>query len=203
MIASLIGAGVAAASAIGGAISSANKSAQAKRMLDTQKRENKKWFDMKMAEDYTSRSENQAILNKQRDLLNEQYKRARATNTVAGGTEQQLALQKEAANQTLADNMMNIAVRSSEYRDQAEKDYRTENTRIDNAEIAVKEQESAQVAQAASQGVQAGLNLIGSELNGKGKVSKVTEDIAGQTQKQIFEDAKKQNKLNIPNPFGK
>lgn len=194
---------MAAASAIGGAISSANKSAQAKRMLNLQKIENKKWFDMKMAEDYSSRLENQAILNKQRDLLNEQYKRARATNTVAGGTEQQLALQKQAANESLSETMTNMAANSSTIKDQAEAQYRAENSQINNAEIAVKQQESAQVAQAASQGVQAGLNLIGSELNGKSNVTKVREDIAGQTQEQIFADAKKQNKLNIPNPFGK
>ena len=105
MVGSLIGAAAQVGSSIYGAIKSSQANKRAQQLIQNQRDENQKWYDQKMAEDYTQRTDVQNVLRKQRELLQEQYQRARATNLVAGGTDESLALQQAAANNAMGDTM--------------------------------------------------------------------------------------------------
>lgn len=120
-------------------------------MIQNQRDENKRWYDQKMAEDYMQRSDVQNVLRKQRELLNEQYQRARATNIVAGGTDESLALQQDAANQTMADTMANIAANASNYKESIEQQYRAQDAALNQQQIGVEQAQAQSIAQAASQ----------------------------------------------------
>lgn len=164
MAASAIGAGIAAVGALAGTIGSAVVNKQANNLIANQRKENKAWYDMKMAEDYTQRSDIQAVLNKQRKLFEEQYKRSRATNIVAGGTDESLALQQQQANQTMSDTMTNIAGQASAHKDAAESAYRQQDAQLNQQQVAIKQNQANQIAQAGGQVVGAGLGMIGNAI---------------------------------------
>ena len=117
-----------------------------------------------MNEDYLGRSDAQAVLKKQRELLDQQYRRARAMNVVTGGSDEALALQERAANDSLASTLTNIAGRSDIYRDSAEQQYRAQEAQLTGQQIAAESQRAQNIAAAASQGVSAGLNLLGNDI---------------------------------------
>lgn len=164
-IASIVEGGVGITAALGGAIYGAIKSGKLNREADAirtgMKKENQQWYNIKMAQDYTQRADVQAAIKKQRELLDEQYKRARATNIVAGGTDEALALQKQAANQSLSQTATDMAARGADYKDNVERQYRAQDYALNQQELQNKQQQAAAVAQAASQVVNAGLSMTG------------------------------------------
>jgi hypothetical protein len=145
-----------------------NKQAQAE--IDARKKENQQWYNQKMNEDYMMRSDVQNVLRKQRDLLNEQYQRARATNIVAGGTDESLALQQQAANKTMGDTMADIAANASSYKDNVELQYRAQQNALSQQQQQVYTNQANAVASAASQAGKAGAGLLQSGLEGITKV---------------------------------
>lgn len=120
-------------------------------MIQNQRDENKRWYDQKMAEDYMQRSDVQNVLRKQRELLNEQYQRARATNIVAGGTDESLALQQQAANEAMGDTMANIAANAASYKEGVENQYRAQDAALNQQQIGVEQANAQAIAQAAGQ----------------------------------------------------
>ena len=135
MVTAAIGAGLSLASAIYGGIQSAAANNRARRLIQRQRDENKRWYDTKMAQDYTLRTDAQAAINRQRELLNEQYNRARKTGVVSGATNEAVAMQKEAANKALSDTTSEIASQASTYKDRAEAQYRAQDSALNQQQI--------------------------------------------------------------------
>ena len=171
MIGTAIGAGLSLASAIYGGIKSSQANNRARKLIQRQKEANKRWYDTKMAEDYTLRTDAQAAINRQRELLNEQYDRARKTQVVSGGSDEAVALQKAAANKAVSDTMTDIASQASAYKDNVERQYRAEDAALTQQQAQSHQQQAAQTAQAASQAVNAGVNLMGNSLAMQGSGS--------------------------------
>ena len=159
-----IGGVAALGSAIYGGITSSKANNKARDLIQQQRSDNKAWYNTKMAQDYTQRADVQAAIKRQRELLNEQYNRARATNVVAGGTDESLALQQQAANKSLSDTMTDIAAQSSAYKDNVEQQYRAQDAALNQQQVQNYQQQAAQAAQAASQGVNAGIGLMGNSI---------------------------------------
>ena len=148
--------------AIYGGIKSGKLNKKAEAILPQQKADNQRWYEVKQASDYTQRADVQAAIKKQRELLDEQYKRAKATNAVVGGTDEALALQKQAANQSLAQTATDVASRSAEYKDNVESNYMARKAGLEDQERLNLQQRAAATAQAASQVVNAGIKMVGS-----------------------------------------
>lgn len=170
IISSAFGGALQVGSAIYGQVKSNQLNKQAQAELDQRRNENKQWYQQKMNEDYMMRSDVQNVLRKQRELLNEQYQRARATNIVAGGTDESLALQQREANRTMGDTMADIAANASAYKDNVEQQYRAQENNLSQQQQQIYTNQSDQVAQAASQAAKAGGNLLASGLEGITKV---------------------------------
>ena len=170
MIGQILGAAAQVGSAIFGAVKSSQANQRAQAMIQNQRDENQRWYDQRMAEDYMQRSDVQNVLRKQRELLNEQYQRARATNIVAGGTDESLALQQQAANKAMGDTMADIAANASAYKDNVEQQYRAQENNLSQQQQQIYANQANQVAQAASQAAQAGGNLLATGLEGITKV---------------------------------
>lgn len=151
MVGSIIGAAAQIGSSIYGAIKSSQANKRAEKLLQNQRDENQKWYDQKMAEDYTQRTDVQNILRKQRELLQEQYQRARATNVVAGGTDESIALQKAAANEAMGETMATIASQASDYKDSIEEQYRAKDDALNQQQIANEQNRANAIAKAAGQ----------------------------------------------------
>ena len=158
MVGAILGAAAQVGSSIYGAIESSQANKQARQMIQNQRDENKRWYDQKMAEDYMQRSDVQNVLRKQRELLDERYKRARPTNIVAGGTDESLALQQQAANEAMGDTMANIAANASSYKDSIEQQYRAQDAALNQQLVGIEQNKARSIAQAAGQ--------VGSAVNG-------------------------------------
>lgn len=158
MIGAIIGTAAQVGSSIYGAVKSSQANKRAQQMIQNQRDENRKWYDQKMAEDYTQRTDAQNVLRKQRELLDEQYQRARATNIVAGGTDESLALQQAAANDTMGDTMADLASQASAYKEGIEEQYRAQDAALNQQQANIETQKAQNIATAAGQ--------IGSAVSG-------------------------------------
>lgn len=176
----------AAIASLAGAAYGAIKSGQANRQADKIRKgirdDNKRWYDIEMARDYTQRADVQAAIKKQRELLQEQYRNARSTNIVAGGTDEARALQQQAANKSLSDTTTNIAARATDYKDSVDRQYRQTDQALAQQAAQSKNQHAAEMAQASSQMVNSGIQLAGNaEYLGKvnGADSSASQAAAG------------------------
>ena len=158
----MVGAAIGTAAQVGASIYGAIKSSQANKkamdILKAQKDENKKWYEERMGEDYLQRADVQNVLRKQRELLGEQYKRARATNVVAGGTDESLAMQQQAANEIMGDTMGNIAAQAESYKEGVENQYRSTDAALAQQEMGIHQTQAQTIATAAGQ--------VGKAVNG-------------------------------------
>lgn len=175
---SIIGAAAALGSAIYGSAASAQANNKARRLIQQQRDDNREWYNIKNAQDYTQRSDVQAAIKRQRELLNEQYNKARTTNAVAGGTDESLALQKQAANQAMAQTMTDVASGAAAYKDGIEQQYRAQDAALNQQQAQSYQQQAQATAQAASQAVNAGIGLVGQGIQANA-YNKVLE--AGET----------------------
>lgn len=164
-------AAASAAMALGGAvygtISSSQANNKARRLIQQQRDENRAWYNTRNAEDYTMRSDVQAAIKKQREVLEEQLRRAQKTNTVAGGTDASLAVQQQAANRALSDTMTDVAGQASAWKDSIENSYRQQDAALNQQQVQNQQQQAQQAAQAGSQVVNAGMNLVGNSIYAK------------------------------------
>lgn len=186
MVGAIIGAAAQVGSSIYGAIKSSQANKRAEQLLKNQREDNQKWYDQKMAEDYTQRSDAQNVLRKQRELLQEQYQRARATNIVAGGTDESLALQQAQANKTMGETMANIAAQAADYKDNVESQYRAKDAELNEQQIGVEQNRAQAIANAAGQ--------VGSAVSGlvSGAASKGSSTSLTPKGVQAYADAQQQ-----------
>lgn len=173
----VVGAAVGLGSAIFGGIKSSQLANKARALVQQQRDDNKKWYQTRMASDYTMRSDAQAALTRQRELLQEQYRNARGTNIVAGGSDESLTAQKQAANNSLAQTTADIAADASKYKDSVEQAYRAQDAALNQQQAADLMTQSGNTANAASQAVNAGINLAGNSIKGAAINKVVAEEM--------------------------
>lgn len=197
------GALVGLTSGIMGAISSRNANNRAKALIQSQKDENEQWWNITRNADFTSRSEVQAALQKERELLGEGFKRYRAANAVAGGSDESLAMQQQALQKTIGDTSAQLAASSSAIKDQQEQTFRNRKAELDQQEVALANQQGANAAQAASAGVTAGVNLIGATMGAPAGGQPAGPNPEFVSQAQAFLDKVKSQPSPIQNPLNK
>lgn len=79
--------------------------------------ENKALYNSQALGDYTQRADAQNILRQMRNQLDRQTKRAANTQAITGGTIEQTAIAKDAANKALADTMANLGAVGQQFKD--------------------------------------------------------------------------------------
>lgn len=134
-----------------------------RRLVRGELADNERWHDVKMAEDYTLRTENQANINKLRESLQDADSITRKRQVVSGGTDEAVALQKAGINKAVSDATVDMAMQASAAKDRADSEYRQKKSALTQQLAQSEQQQAAQTAQAASQAVNAGINLAGNE----------------------------------------
>lgn len=186
-------------SAIYGTIASAKANNRARKLIQQQRDDNRAWYNIKSSQDYTQRADVQAAIKKQREMLDEQYKRAKATGAVAGATDESIALQKKAANDALSQTMTDVAAGAAAYKDNIEQQYRSQDAALNQQQIQSYQQQAAQTAQAASQAVNAGLAGVGQGIAEMG--TQVPVDTPPQQQIDLKQAAEIVNQPGTFNPL--
>lgn len=172
-----IGALIGAAVAIGGSIMSSRASKKAAERqqaeLDTQKREERNWYDRRYNEDYTQTATAQSLLTKARQFADDSYRRAAGAAKVGGASTESAALAKQAGNKVVADVMGNIAAQGDARRDALDMQHMQAQKEFANQQMQIYQQQAA-ASQAAGNGIMsAGIGMLGADLqshldNGKG-----------------------------------
>ena len=160
------GVGSAVAGIIGGNATrkAANRNA---RLLEEAENEAKAWYDKEYNANFLDRSDARASIAKTREILNERYRQAEGAAAVTGATEESIARQKAAANQTLADVTSNIAERADAYKDAVRANYESQKADFLAKKTAVNNQKAQATAQAAS-GLANAAQGLGNALGGMG-----------------------------------
>lgn len=128
-----------------------------------------------LASDYTSRGDFQNIFQKQRNLLAESYKRARAVNAVAGGSDSSLAMMQNNANNAVAETMGAVASQADNFKNGVQNQLLNANQQYAQGMQNIHNQSANQMAQSASDVVKAGGAMVASDdslakwLTGLGK----------------------------------
>lgn len=164
----MIGAAIgAAAGLLGGIIGGSAAKRNAKRaraILDKQDKDNEAWGRRKMNEDYTMTSENQAALNKSRELARELVQGAEGRAAVMGATDESVALAKKGANDAIAEATTAIAANATAAKNAAESQYLATKANIANQKVNTYMNQAQQSAAAGSQAMGAGMGLVGADL---------------------------------------
>lgn len=110
-------------------------------------------------------SENQAALRQARELLKANTNRALASATVTGATDESVALQKAAANESLEDITADIAAGSTQFKNNAMQNYLNANRNyvdaINNVRIKKSESEASAMQGLINAGTKLGTAFIG------------------------------------------
>lgn len=120
------------------------------RLIEEAENESKAWYDKQYNANFLDRSDARAAINQTRELLNERYKQAEASAAVTGATEESIARQKAAANETLAQVTSNIAERADAYKDAVRANYEAQQDAIMQQKMGVNNAKAQATAQAAS-----------------------------------------------------
>lgn len=180
LISSILGGIGALGSAIYGAVKSSQANNEARSLIQKQRDDNQRWYNTKMNQDYTQRADVQRAITKQRELLDEQLKRANAQKVVGGASDESAALAKDSANKSVAEATADIAAAGAQHKDQVEQQYRQQDAALNQQQAQSLQQQAAQTAAAAGQAVSAGLNLVGTGIANqpaKGDPSLLTQQL--------------------------
>ena len=148
---------------IAGGIKARKAARKANAVLDKQAKENEDWFNRRYNEDYTQSAEAQAALTKARELADEQYRKASGTAAVVGATDESVAQAKKAAGEVISDTASGIATNATARKDAVESQYLNTKNNISNQRLSIYNQQAANATQAANQGLQAGMGLVGAD----------------------------------------
>ena len=165
----LLGAGLNVLGSVAGAIGSARAQRKADDMIAAQKQKNQAWYDRNYNQNFLERSDAQAVLENTRKFYDERVGRAAATNTVMGGTDEALAMEKAGANQAVAETMAGINAEAANHKDMIEQNYLNVDSAISQQQIAGQQQRAQNISQAASNASKLGSNIIGGVIDKKNK----------------------------------
>lgn len=104
-------------SSIASAIGSARASNNAQRLAERGYNATDAFLRSRYYADYTKRSDFQALMSKQKELADLQYKREKGVNAVIGGNDAGVYAQKMANSNALAQTMSNAGAQSASYKE--------------------------------------------------------------------------------------
>lgn len=175
MIGSIIGAGVGALSSIAGGIASSKAAKKQQKLIGEQKQANKAWYNRNYNQDYTQRSDVQALLKKTRDYANERYKRAEASAAVTGATDESVAMEKAQANDTVSDTMTNIASQASQFKQNVDAQKLQMDNQLTQQQMGMAQQQAQSGANLISNGLTSASGILGSLSDANKKTTKAEE----------------------------
>lgn len=119
----LIGSAIGAAGSIFGGIKASKAMKKVKRNVEAQRQKNQDWYDRRYNEDATQRADAQRILTQTEESIKQRNKAAAGSAAVMGGTDESVAVAKEANNKALADATSQIAADAEARKDNIEATY--------------------------------------------------------------------------------
>ena len=165
MIGALIGGALSLGSSIIGGIAARKNAKKAEQEVDKQLSSARAWYDYNNNQDYTQRADAQASVNRAREIMLERSKQAAAAKAVAGGSDEAEALAKEQANQVVADAASGVAQQAAAFKDANQQQMQSAEQSASQQRQAIYTGQANNASQAASQGIQAGANIMAADAD--------------------------------------
>lgn len=163
LIGGAIGAGISAIGGIFGGISASKAMKKVKRNIEQQQKENQDWYDRRYNEDATQRADAQRMITMVNDSIKKRNKQAAGAAAVMGGSEEAVAMSKEANNQALSDTTSQIVANAEQRKDNIEQQYLNRKADL-NQQLNDLQMKKAQNTAQAIQGVTSAAQSIGNAL---------------------------------------
>lgn len=163
LIGGAIGAGISAIGGIFGGISASKAMKKVKRNIEQQQKENQDWYDRRYNEDATQRADAQRMITMVNDSIKKRNKQAAGAAAVMGGSEEAVAMAKEANNQALSDTTSQIVANAEQRKDNIEQQYLNRKADL-NQQLNDLQMKKAQNTAQAIQGVTSAAQSIGNAL---------------------------------------
>ena len=112
-------------------------------------------YDRLLNRDYMDNPENQSLLRRLQELQRKNYDRARAINTVAGGTDASLAALQAQGNDIVTQTAQGMAAKAGAYKDAVRREKQATKRAYAQQMFALKQNKAQAIAQAGSQASQA------------------------------------------------
>lgn len=170
MLLSAIGALGALGATIYSGIQSRRLNEQAQSDIRAQRQRNEDFYRTELSRPTTTRGDYLEMLGRQRDLLNEQYGRARRVAAVTGGTAAEIQGYRDAANRAMADTTSSMAASAAGRQDTLRSQMMVADNGFASQEASLLQSQAQQVSNAGAQVSKASSKLIG--LDGVGDLSK-------------------------------
>jgi hypothetical protein len=162
---SAISGGLGLAGSVFGTISAAKKAREANKLLNQEQRENQDWYNKNYNQDYTQTASNQALITKTADMLRNRSLAEAGRQAVGGGTDENVAQEKEQDNNALGNAVQNVAAQADARKNQVEGEYLTQKQNLDNQKIAVDNNQAQNISSAAGSLVGTAGNIIQNQQN--------------------------------------
>lgn len=156
----IAGLGLSAGGAVAGGILGVIERAKQRKLLRQKEKENQRWYNRRYNEVGTERANAKKALTAMRDAQEQRVANARGRAAVMGGSSAAVAQEKQAANQALGNTVANINAQAEQQKDGIEKQYLAQQDAIQNARMNMSAQTNANIANAASQAVNAGMHMF-------------------------------------------
>lgn len=171
-------------SAVAGIVGSNAAKKAAKRnqkLLNEQEESAKEWYDKEYNSNFIDRADARAAIAKTRDILADRYKAAEGAAAVTGATEESLARQKAAANETVAEVTSNIAQQADAYKQSVRENYEGQMDAVRQQTMGVNNQKANATIHAAQGMAKAaeGLGNAVDSLMPSGKISELFKKKGG------------------------
>ncbi len=160
MIGSIIGGATSALGGLFGGIGARRAAKKARNITNTQLKENEAWYNKNYNQDYTTRSDAQALLGKAREQAKRQYKIADNTGVISGATPEATALQKAAGNQMYANTLSGINQYADRYKQGIMDRYLNTKAELNNRQYNSYMNQSQQWANMATNALTAGMGAM-------------------------------------------
>lgn len=181
-LAALAALGSIAATGIGAA-ASAKKNKEAEETLRADHRAERDYYTRLLDRDYINTKENESLLRRMQEMQRANYDRARAINTVAGGTDASLAGMQAQGNDTVARVAEGIGARADAYKDRVSAAARASEKAFNQQIFGLQRERAQTIANAAGQATKAMAGIAGaagsaSNPYGNGKYAGLSQDEA-------------------------
>lgn len=172
MIGAILGSAIGIGSSIYGGIKASQAAKKANQIeqanYDKQMRDNQNWYDRRYNEDGTQRADAQRILTMTQDNLRRANRAAQGRNAVTGASMEEIAAQKQASADAMADATSKIAVANEARKDDIENNYMARQNALNDAHTKYGvelENQRAKNIQTAAQGVASAAIALGGSID--------------------------------------
>ena len=143
-------AGASLASSIWGGIQSNKAQKEAERRLANEKAANDAWYNRRYNESYADTAAGQNMIRMAKDFARENWKKAAGAAAVGGGTDAEVALQKEAGNRMVGNAIAQMAATDTARKDNVDASYRARQSQLNQQQMSLDQQRAANISQVAS-----------------------------------------------------